>query len=89
MGTRKSKKRNLKVKRQEAQRLEDINSMNAIETIEQIVQLAEDCKLSESFFMKVNPYLHHLAVKQGIKDIQALFLALFVERSYAPFHRSV
>ena len=85
MGTRKSKKRNLKVKRQEAQRLEDINSMNAIETIEQIVQLAEDCKLSESFFMKVNPYLHHLAVKQGIKDIQALFLALFVERSYA-FH---
>ena len=55
--------------------------MSAIETIEQIVQLAEDCKLSESFFEKANPFLHHLAVKQGIEDIQALFLALFVERS--------
>ena len=81
MGTRKFRKRNLKVKRQEALRLEDINSMSAIETIEQIVQLAENSKLSESFFMKATPYLHHLAVKQGIKDNQALFLALFVERS--------
>ena len=81
MGTKKSKRSSLKEKKQETQKLVDINSMSALEAIEKIVTMAHKSQLSDVFFKKVTPYLQHLAKKQGITEIQALFLSLFVERS--------
>ena len=83
MTTRKFRKINLRDKKKVTEELANINSLSAIEAIEQIVKLAEDCKLSDTFFKKVTPYLQHLGAKQGITEIQALFLSLFVERSTA------
>ena len=81
MGAKKSKRSSLKEKKQENQKLVDINSMSALEAIEKIVTLAHKSQLSDAFFKKVTPYLQHLSKKQGITEIQALFLSLFVERS--------
>ena len=80
MGKIKTKK-NLKNRKQETQNLTEIKSMTAIELIEKIVKLAEDSQLTQAFFNKVTPYLQPLASKQGISEMQALFLSLFVERS--------
>jgi SpoVK/Ycf46/Vps4 family AAA+-type ATPase len=83
MATRKLKKSNLRDKKKVAEDLTNINGLSAIETIEQIVKMAEDCKLTDTFFKKVSPFLQHLGSKQGITESQALFLSLFVERSSA------
>ena len=80
MGKIKTKK-NLKNRKQEIQNLTEIKSMTAIELIEKIVKLAEKSQLTQAFFNKVTPYLQPLASKQGISEMQALFLSLFVERS--------
>ena len=80
MGKKKSKK-NQKNKKQETQNLTELKSMTAIELIEKIVKLAEKSQLTQAFFNKVTPYLQPLASKQGISEMQALFLSLFVERS--------
>ena len=80
MGKKKSKK-NQKGNKQGGLNLAKVSGMSALEAIEQIVKLADDCQLSQSFFKKVTPYLQLLATKQGISEIQALFLSLFVERS--------
>ena len=80
MGKQKTKK-NLKNRKQETLNLTEIKSMTAIELVEKIVKLAEDSQLTQAFFNKVTPYLQHLASKQGISEMQALFLSLFVERS--------
>ena len=80
MGKIKTKK-NLKNRKQETQNLTELKSMTAIELIEKIVKLAEHCQLTKAFFDKVTPYLQPLASKQGISEMQALFLSLFVERS--------
>jgi SpoVK/Ycf46/Vps4 family AAA+-type ATPase len=83
MATRRLRRGNLRDKKKSAEELADINSLSAIETIEQIVKLSDDCRLSETFFKKVTPYLQHLGSKQGITEMQALFFSLFVERSTA------
>lgn len=80
MGKQKTKK-NLKNRKQETLNLTEIKSMTAIELIEKIVKLAEKSQLTQAFFNKVTPYLQPLASKQGISEMQALFLSLFVERS--------
>ena len=80
MGKQKTKK-NLKNRKQETLNLTEIKSMTAIELVEKIVKLAEDSQLTQAFFNKVTPYLQPLASKQGISEMQALFLSLFVERS--------
>ena len=80
MGKKKSKK-NQKNKKQETQNLTELKSMTAIELIEKIVKLADNCQLTQAFFKKVTPYLQLLASKQGISEMQGLFLSLFVERS--------
>ena len=80
MGNQKTKK-NLKNRKQETLNLTEIKSMTAIELVEKIVKLAEDSQLTQAFFNKVTPYLQPLASKQGISEMQALFLSLFVERS--------
>ena len=80
MGKKKSKK-NQKNKKQETQNLTELKSITAIELIEKIVKLADNCQLTQAFFKKVTPYLQSLASKQGISEMQALFLSLFVERS--------
>ena len=78
---KKKSKKNLKNKKQENLNLTEIQSMTAIELIEKIVKLAEKSQLTKAFFDKVTPYLQPLASKQGISEMQALFLSLFVERS--------
>ena len=80
MGKKKSKK-NQKNKKQETQNLTELKSMTAIELIEKIVKMADNCQLTQAFFKKVTPYLQLLASKQGISEMQGLFLSLFVERS--------
>ena len=80
MGKKKSKK-NQKNKKLETQNLTELKSMTAIELIEKIVKMADNCQLTQAFFKKVTPYLQLLASKQGISEMQGLFLSLFVERS--------
>ena len=87
MGKKKSKK-NQKGK-QEIQNQAKVNGMNALEAIEQVVKLADDCQLSQSFFKKATPYLQLLAAKQGISEMQALFLSLFVERSMSCYDTNI
>ena len=81
MTTRKLKKLNLKAKKKLSLDLAEISKLTVLEAIEKIVILANDCKLSDSFFKEVTPYLQVVADKQGISNIQALFLSLFLERS--------
>ena len=75
MGKIKTKK-NLKNRKQETQNLAELKSMTAIELIEKIVKMADNCQLTQAFFKKVTPYLQLLASKQGISEMQALFLSL-------------
>lgn len=81
MSTRKLKKLNLKAKKKLSLDLAEICKLTALEAIEKIVILANDCKLSDTFLKEVTPYLQVVADKQGISNIQALFLSLFLERS--------
>ena len=78
---RKKESLGLKKKRIVPQILPDANRLTSLEAIEQIVILAENCELSENFFKKAGPYLKTVSDKQGITEIQALLLSLFVERS--------
>jgi SpoVK/Ycf46/Vps4 family AAA+-type ATPase len=61
--------------------LAEISKLTVLEAIEKIVILSNDCKLSDSFFKEVTPYLQLVADKQGLSNMQALFLSLFLERS--------
>lgn len=81
MSTRKSKRLNLKAKRKLSFDLAEISKLTVLEAIEKIVILANDSKLSDSFIEKATPYLQVIANKQGISNMQALFLSLFLERS--------
>ena len=81
MTTRKLKKLNIKAKKKLSLDLAEISKLTVLEAIEKIVVLANDCKLSDSFFKESTPYLQVVADKQGISNIQALFLSLFLERS--------
>ena len=81
MSTRKLKKLNLKAKKKLSLDLVEISKLTVLEAIEKIVILSNDCKLSDSFFKEVTPYLQIVADKQGLSNMQALFLSLFLERS--------
>jgi SpoVK/Ycf46/Vps4 family AAA+-type ATPase len=81
MRTSKSKRLNLKAKRKQSLDLAEISRLTVLEAIEKIVILANDCKLSDSFFKESTPYLQVVADKQDISNMQALFLSLFLERS--------
>ena len=78
---KKKSKKNLKSRKQENQDLAEISKLTVLEAIEKIVVLANDCKLSDSFFKESTPYLQVVADKQNISSMQALFLSLFLERS--------
>ena len=78
---KKKSKKNLKSRRQENQDLAEISKLTVLEAIEKIVVLANDCKLSDSFFKESTPYLQVVADKQNISSMQALFLSLFLERT--------
>ena len=56
----------------------EIMMMSAVDCV---VQLAEDSGFSEDFLTIADKYVNYLAERQGITKIQAVFLALFVERS--------
>lgn len=81
MTTRKLKKLNLKAKKKLSLDLAEISKLTVLEAIEKIVILSNDSKLSDSFIKEVTPYLQVVADKQGISNMQALFLSLFLERS--------
>ena len=72
---------NLKAKKKLSLDLAEISKLTVLEAIEKIVVLANDCKLSDSFFKESTPYLQVVADKQNISSMQALFLSLFLERS--------
>ena len=81
MTTRKLKKLNLKAKKKLSLDFAEISKLTVLEAIEKIVILSNDSKLSDSFIKEVTPYLQVVADKQGISNMQALFLSLFLERS--------
>ena len=55
---------------------QELTMMSAVSGI---VNLAEDSKLSESFFSRADKFITHLSERQGITRIQAVLLSLFVE----------
>ena len=77
MSTRKLKRLNLKAKKKLSLDLAEISKLTVLEAIEKIVILSNDCKLSDSYFKEVTPYLQLVADKQGISIMQALFFSLF------------
>lgn len=56
--------------------------MNILECIEVIADKAENSQLSESFFNEVDGQIRYVSRKLGINSIQAVVLALMVNRSY-------
>lgn len=56
--------------------------MNILECIEGIADKAENSQLSESFFNEVDGQIRYVSRKLGINSIQAVVLALMVNRSF-------
>lgn len=56
--------------------------MNILECIEVIADKAENSQLSESFFNEVDGQIRYVSRKLGINRIQAVVLALMVNRSF-------
>ena len=63
--------------------VDDGAELTMLTAIDTIVTLAEDSRLSNDFFEQADRFIAHISERQGIKKIQAVMLALFIESSAA------
>lgn len=73
---RKQKNQNIAEPQNNIAGSQELTMMSAVNGI---VNLAEDSKLSESFFCRADKFINHLSERQGITKIQAVLLSLFIE----------
>lgn len=73
---RKQKNQNIAEPQNNIAGSQELTMMSAVNGI---VNLAEDSKLSESFFCRADKFINHLSERQNITKIQAVLLSLFIE----------
>jgi len=83
MSKRSSKKKQVTPQQKEAEKKRIMKKLTMLEAIEKIIVMAEDSKLGEKFLKKAEPYADFIAEKQGITQMQAIFISLFAENDSA------
>ncbi len=74
MSKRSSKKKQVTPQQKEAEKKRIMKKLTMLEAIEKIVDMAENSKLGENFLKKAEPYADFIAEKQGITQMQAIFI---------------